>query len=279
MRSYKWYFKFLFFFCMLFLLPSKIFSLTEINSETLKKIAPTIELVKITNLNSKKMFVLKDTMKNKFFIEKNLYITEKILKTILKLKEQFFSWTNLTIQQITFEPLSDKIQIYILPAEFIYDGIEINKYIPMGMFFIYKGTLSYNFRLVKDNFFIKIEGFFISEEQLCKKLLGAIKNPAGYLKKYSPDYFVAQLDKLSEEIDFLKEQNKILRYAIVTLITKEKVKHDIIDKVVELKMKNPKITIDEIQNKLKSINIHLSKKVINTILTVYFNEWKKLGWF
>ncbi len=225
-----------------------------------------ITILHTTNTGTETLTSLEDKNRNIFKVANIEPLEENTAMNILMLKDQFYAWSNMKIDEIKFMVSEKGLDISVLPAEFSYSNINILSHLPAGMMFDYKNSLNYNFRIKKDNYFIKIRGSFPGETELCEKIAEVIRDPEEYLKKHDPAYFLMQLQEIKDELD-------MLRRAIVVLKTEKNISGKIIERVLELKEKYPSYNLYQIQVMLSREKIKLSKKEINTILTVYMNTW------
>lgn len=233
-----------------------------------------LNILQKTEVEAGTNITLQDKNNNTFNIIYSQVVDKVRANIILKLKSDFFNWTGLTVNKLKFIVLEDSIEIFVLPLEFICNGTNVISYMPAGMLFTYTDVLQYNFRITKNNLFIRIQGFFINQTQLCEKILEALKNPTAYIRKRDPEFFLSKLIQLQNDLDKLKRENSMLRWAVITLINDENISEDIVNRVVNLKKQNPLITVSQIRDKLKKQDVKLSKSEIAVIITVYFNEFK-----
>ncbi|MBN1898500.1 MAG: hypothetical protein JW827_06955 [Spirochaetes bacterium] len=217
---------------------------------------------------------LKDKNQHVFQITFSQPVNDLAARNILRLKDDFFDWTGLEIKELLFVVQTNAIEISVLPAEFICNGTNVTGNMPAGMLFTYTDLLQYSFRLTKDNLFIRIQGYFIDKARFCEQILDALNNPTAYIRKRDPEFFLAKLIQLQDDLDRLRREYTMLRWAVITLINDEKITEDTINQVVELKKNNPMMDISAIRDKLDEKGIELSKGEINVILTIYFNEYK-----
>lgn len=214
-------------------------------------------------------------------------LEEKVVKKIIELKRTFFEWKTIQIESIRFVPSFDIIEIVIIPKKYEYGQIDYLPYMPAGMLFIYTDTLTYNFRITRENLFIKIKGEYITEDLLGAKINEAIKNPQAYIRKRDPEYFLAKLEQLENSIDKLmsgqvklKDGNDKLRYGVLTLHNKgffggmNLIDKNAIKKIILLKESKPSMTKEEISKSLEKEDIKISSGEIELILNIFLNEFK-----
>ncbi|MBU1075896.1 MAG: hypothetical protein KKH98_01295 [Spirochaetes bacterium] len=261
------------FFIMLPVAPVLSFSWTE---DEIQRIDSNEEITVLTttNMETETEIKLKDKAGHIFSVLHPAAFPDRVVRNILKLKNDFFSWVGLQILELKFIVTENELKISLLPSEFLYSGTNISQNLPAGMFFTYTDSLQYNFRIMKDNMFIRIKGFFIDPAKLCEKIMEALKNPIAYIQKRDPEYFLSKLNLLQDDIDKLRKENSMLQWAVITLINDEKISRNVIDQVVALKKADPMITISRIRDELDKKKISLSKGEVNVILTIFFNEFE-----
>ncbi len=264
-------------FLFIFLPFSSIFAFTWTEDE-IRQISRSekITVVSTATKGIETFSVLKDKNGNTFNVINVGTLEKGSVKNILRLKEAFFNWSNLKIDRMKFMVSRKGLDIAVLPLHFAYSNINILPHLPAGMLFSYTDSLYYNFRITKDNLFIKISGDFTGETELCKKIIEAIKDPKEYIIKHDPKYILRQIQRVTKELDEIKKERDLLRWAIIVLITDKSISIQKIDRVVEIKKATPKYNLNQIRLILAKEKIKLSKEQINAILTVYFYQWANL---
>jgi hypothetical protein len=215
---------------------------------------------------------LKDASGNPFTVTYKELTNDKA-EIIIKLNQQFRNWKDMQIDKLSFTVESNEIQVFVLPSKYDYKEVNIVPHIPAGMLFIYSDLYKFNFRLVKDNYFIKIEGVFINEDSFSDSLVEAIKDPVKYLEKTNPLYIITKVSQMEENIQNLK-------YSLLMLNTMssfgkpEMIDQKVIKRTIEIKSANPKFEVKDIVNQLEKEKFKTSKKVVNAILQIYMNEFQ-----
>ncbi len=208
---------------------------------------------------------------------------------ILELNTKFYSWKNMKPARINFLISNRVIEIAVIPDKFSFKEENIMKYLPAGMLFMYTDSLSYNFRITKNNIFVRIKGKFKDEEELCEKTLEAIKDPLAYLKKRDPEFFLTKLTaleesyrKLQRDHEQLAEKHAKLLYAVMTLHNTgflgfgvNPIDKKAVSRIIAIKRENPSIKPEEIEEKMKKEGFKISDDEIILVLSVYYNEFKK----
>ena len=140
-----------------------------------------IKVLNLTNTDKDTTATLQDKNNNIFEVNYPLQIDEFAVKNILKLKNDFFNWSDLKINKIKFMSSDKFLEISIIPAQFICKGTNIIQNIPDGFYFFYTDALQYNFRITKNNVFIRMAGFFFNHDDFCQKISDALVNPTAYI--------------------------------------------------------------------------------------------------
>ncbi len=234
-----------------------------------------ITVVHITNINGSKSVVLEDSKQHQFTVTYKKEFNLSRALDILELKNTFFSFANIKVKDINFIINKAGIDVILLPSSVIVNNTNIIKYIPSGLFFLYNKNkeLQYNFRMTKDNLFMRIKGYFLGEDKLIAKIQEALQNPSAYIKKRDPEYFLSKLEQLESKLDKLEKENSMLKWAVITLINDDIIPRKAIEEVIRIKKKHPEYGKKKIAKELDKKDIDISKSEVNIILTVYFNEF------
>jgi hypothetical protein len=218
---------------------------------------------------------LKDASGNVFYVEDGLNIPEEQADAVIKQKDLFYSLQLIKIKELKFQFEEGILQAVLIPSELKYNDKDLTPYLSSGMIFsVENSILVYNFRIRKDNYFLRINGSFVSEKVLCDKLLEAVSTPQTFVQRRDPDYLLSNLDRLSRE-------NEALKRAVIALSNRgffgsyEPVDDKLIDRVVSIKSQKPTITPKEIEETLEKEKIPFTSRVVILILNVYFNEYPK----
>ena len=219
----------------------------------------------------------------------------------------FSRWDYLTVKSLRVDLTGDAAQILVVPAGFVYKGTDLAAYMPSGMQFYYEKFAEYDFRIFVDDMFLRIQGQLYKEEQLCEKLKTAIENPAAYVQSHDPEYVIEQFKQVNAKIEELNQADKKKEAEISDLkeelaaVTKayntlkeafdktrtammyfhnsgflcgpKVVPQEGIDRVVALKTERPDLTRKEVAELLKSEDVKVTRKAIELVFRVYFNDF------
>jgi hypothetical protein len=222
-----------------------------------------------------KTIALKDSAGNMFYVENGEDITEEEVTSILSIKDSIFGWQSIKIKEARFVSEGGVISVLITPESVTWNSVDITPNLTAGMLFSFENqTLSYNFRIKKDNYFLRITGAYISEKVLCDKMLEAVQTPQTFVQRRDPDYLLSHIDKIDAEMN-------LIRKIAIALNNKGLFSSDgpvddaVIDKVVKMKRENSKATKKEIKENLSKENIKITDRALELIFNVYFYEFEK----
>ena len=199
---------------------------------------------------------------------------------IKELDQKFQDWKYMKPQRIEFLVVGNSVEILILPSSFKYGEMDFMPYIPAGMTFIYDYALRYNFRVTRNEIFLRLNDKFIDEESFCKRMKEAVDDPIGYLKKREPEYFLQKLNELEENMALLKDGHDKLTRSVLYFqnsgflgFGNSPVKSVVIKRVIEMKTADPALNSEKLREMLGKEKIEASEKEIKLILNVFYNEY------
>jgi len=235
------------------------------------------------------VLTLRDQQGNVFLVEeKGVPVNETIARDILQLKSSFLGYTYIKARTLKFTSTGQGIAILVLPESFNYQTKDFLPNVPSGLEFMYQNKiLNYSFRMTVDNLFLRIQGVFLDEESLCKKMEEALVNPQNYIRRRDPEYFVTKIDELEQraiksEGDNQRLQNELELFKQATVglhntgffSDKGPLAADKLTRILELKRERPEISVEEMEKILKEQNIIVSVKEIKLVFRVYFNDFR-----
>ncbi len=144
---------------------------------------------------------------------------------ITKLKDLFFSWRNIAIGSLRFTITGTLIEALIIPERLEVGGNDLRPFVPAGLFFSYTSALDlqYDFRVTKDNLFMRVSGHYAGEEEVEQKIADALANPTAYLQRSDTEYLLSRIDQsqtaiagMQAALDKLNAQMEALRYNAMT---------------------------------------------------------------
>jgi len=194
---------------------------------------------------------------------------------IIKYKNEFTSWQQIHFKEVSFVVSPGLLEVIIVPQELNHNHVNVVSAIPAGITMTYntdKEVLRYDFRIMKDNLFIRIAGDYIQEDEMVAKLFFAYDNPLAYMRRTDPEY-------LSKQIDDLREETERLRQALIYLHNEDWLNHfrtippETIQSVVAIKQAHPGTTKAELWKEIKKQKIKITKQEFDLLMIVYYNEF------
>lgn len=135
------------------------------------------------------------------------YVAEpdaKAFARILAIRETFLSWTAFDVASMRFTLTGATLEIVVNLDRVTAGGKDVTENVPAGFYFTWTGILQYDFRVVKDNVFLRISGPFTSEKELADKIHAAVSNPAAFLRRSDPEYYIPKVEKLEMDVPTLQ---------------------------------------------------------------------------
>ncbi|MGA2976497.1 MAG: hypothetical protein ABSF77_14405 [Spirochaetia bacterium] len=239
-------------------------------------------------------FVLKDATGRTYTVSVKEDPTPETAAQITKLKDLFFSWQNITIGSLRFTITGTLIEALIFPERLVVGGNDLRPFAPAGLFFSYTSALDlqYDFRVTKDNLFMRVSGRYSGEEEVEQKIADAIANPTAYLQRSDAEYLLsridqsqtdiagmqAALDALSKSLQSLSAQMEALRYNAMTrenvewLFFPTPIPRAGIARILALKRDSPALTPAEAASRLKTEGIKMTDQEVRIVFKYYFEE-------
>lgn len=127
-------------------------------------------------------------------------------------------WSDLKIGQLHFVFTGNRADILVIPTSFVYRGVDLARYMPSGIQLYYDNYLQYDFRMLKDNLFLRLKGEVYSESQFADRAYAAVQNPVLFIQTNDPEYLLRRLNEIASAITSIQakldETNKTLESAI-----------------------------------------------------------------
>ncbi|PKL40657.1 MAG: hypothetical protein CVV44_03375 [Spirochaetae bacterium HGW-Spirochaetae-1] len=216
-------------------------------------------------------------------------ITPEMMENVLKSLASINTWTVIKPREIGMVVSNDLLDIVIQPEQFLYKKVNLLPHVPAGLLMQFDTNLKYNFRFTRNNLFVRIQGTYRTEQELCENVLEAYTDPLKYLKKRDPEFFLTKLNQFEEEITSLKnsvkdleEENRLLKSAVATLhntgflgFGNKPINQKIVKRTIAVRKEKPAATAEEITDILNDEGLKTSKKEVSLVLLVYCNEFKK----
>jgi len=271
------------------------------------------EVITSRRENGQQIYEGIDQYGNKLTLVGTENLSDDSRKALQVMLATFNSWEHLTIDTQRVVITKKRTEMALIPESFEYEGVNLSEYMPSGMQFYYTNYLEYDFRLYKDNLFLRMSGQLYDEEQFCEKLLKALENPVLYIQTHNPDYLIEQIALISEELettkreltafreqyqeeydslmeellslkdgtDDLREEYKLLRNAVVAFANRglfqllSPVDSETEQAVIAAKKASPDATSKELASQLKEEGVDVSARSVAIIFAVYFNDFEE----
>lgn len=169
---------------------------------------------------------------------------DKTVDKIIKLKNQFYSFSYLKIKKINFVlSASGSVYVAIIPKEFKYKGRDLTKYLPGGLGFfdgeykdsakifgldyIYKNKgLYYNFRILRGDRTYKLNGLFKDEEKLIRLILDFIDGKKAIVPQ-KEKVFDRELEEKRREKEKKREKEIVIAEKKVRYLARDTNNHSL----------------------------------------------------
>ena len=218
----------------------------------------------------------------KFQIVYSGTLSSMTINQIISSKNTFYSWSELKIDSLKYIVSKDSVEILITPSSVMSKNENITGNIPAGMLFVLSDNiLQYDFRIMKDNVFVRIKGIFVDKSELFDKIALALEDPILYVRRNEPDYMLEQIDKHEEEIALLRQQLEFTRNTFIMSENSGKlIEQDVINAVLEYKKAHTELTTaKDVYNEMKKDEAayavikdnkyKFSQKIVEIILRAY----------
>lgn len=225
---------------------------------------------------SKIILTLKDK-KNLTFkvVYQDESMLEQVAPRIIKYKNEFYGWREINFTEISFMVFDSFLEVIVMPREIIHGQNNLAAAIPAGITMVNhsdRDLMHYDFRIIKDNLFLRIEGDYVSEEELLSQLRYAYDFPRAYLQRNE--------SKVNNSRNSSGGIDEKARQALIYLLNEDwngrpkSVPPETIKKVTELKANNPWMTKNQLWKEIKKEKIKITKREFELILIIYFNEFE-----
>lgn len=225
---------------------------------------------------SKTVITLKDKKEQIF---KLVYQDEKMLDKaapkIIKYKNELYGWREISFIELNFLVFDDFLEVIVMPEKIMHNDNNLATAVPSGITMVSKpdqDLMRYDFRIIKDNYFLRIDGDYLSEGELMAKLCYAYDYPSLFLQRSETNVGGAGSPN--------GVNDEKTRQALIYLLNEDwngrpkSVPSETIKKVVNLRQNNPWMSKTELWEELKREKIKVTKREFELILIIYFNEFE-----
>jgi hypothetical protein len=131
--------------------------------------------------------------------------SKAIMDRVVQLKDLFYGWKNITISSLRLTVTGSLIEAAVFPETVMVAENDLVEYVPAGLLFISTSTLEYDFRVTKDNLFLKVHGPYAGEDEMENKIASAVANPSLFLLSSDPTYLLGRIEAAEGKIALLQE--------------------------------------------------------------------------
>lgn len=234
------------------------------------------ELIDRSKDGSKTIVTLKDRKSKTFkVVFQDEDMLEKAASKIIKCKNEFYMWREINVTDISFMVFDNYLEVIVIPKEIMHNNHNLAEAIPAGITMMSRpdqDLMHYDFRIIKDNIFLRIDGDYLNEGELTAKL------------RYAYDYPLIFQQRGETKIGNNEAPNTGIdektRQALIYLLNEDwngrskPVPPEVIQKVVQYRQNNPWMTKAQLWKELKKEKTPLTKREFELILIIYFNEFE-----
>ena len=154
---------------------------------------------------SQNFFLLKTQTGQEFYLKDIESTVPLQSQRLLDLITLFYGWQQIKISRLQFVTNAGTIRVVLIPAAVEFQQKEYLPHIPSGILFSDDGEqLSYNFRVVNNALFLRIQGSYLNEEELLQNIADAISAGEKHIAEQDPNYLIQKIKDLSQEIILLR---------------------------------------------------------------------------
>ncbi len=225
---------------------------------------------------SKTILTLKDKKEKVFrVVYQDETMLDKVAPKIIKYKNEFYGWREIGFTEISFMVFDNFLEVIVMPQEIKHNNDNLATAVPAGITMVSQpdqDLMHYDFRIIKDNLFLRIDGDYLNEGELIAKLRYAFDYPLVYQRR--SESTVTNSGSSDTGID------EKTRQALIYLLNEDwygrpkSVPPETIQKVVQFKQNNPWMTKSQLWKSLKKEKVKLTKREFELILIIYFNEFE-----
>ncbi len=218
---------------------------------------------------------------------------DKEKETVRIFAKEILTWPTLVAKSVKLIFRKEAVEINVIPMKLMYKETEYTSYLPAGITFIHTDYTMYDFRLVKDNYFIRIRGQYYGSDVLLGRMEEAVADPVKYIAVHDPEFMVKQISEinvkdtkqdgeiaqLKKELEKLRNDFEALRYAYVAVTKngiygkKIPIPQKDINAVLEIKTAKPSATLEEVYAEAVAKGIKITRGKTALILNTYFGVY------
>ena len=107
-------------------------------------------------IENENFIILNDSAGSEIKVRYTAELSDDWCAKIIRINKNFREWKYMHPDKMEFFVNGSTLEILILPSQFNYSGLDFMPYIPGGMTFINDYELRYNFRVNRDNYFLRL---------------------------------------------------------------------------------------------------------------------------
>jgi hypothetical protein len=228
--------------------------------------------------NGQTLIRLREPSGREFSVKRTDEPDDQTVAAILRYISLFAGWESASIETIDFLIQPKSIEIHIVPSRFVCDERDIMPHLPAGFIFSVTEIEEYNFRITKENLFIRISGIFKGERELCKKIVSALDNPLPYIKRDDINYLATRTDDLERKTEILELDGRRTKEALIAQMNRgffggpRPIPRATIDRILSIRSAEPRIGKKELYERLRAEKREISERELGFVLGVFFGE-------
>lgn len=230
------------------------------------------------SIDSINFIELSDAGNHNILLTSEKELTDADAKLVFTMLNAIYSVTSAKTNTIKVFVQAEKLIALVSIEGFRYNDQDFLPNLPNGLQFYYTNRLEYDFRVKSGKYFVRINGTYFTEADLCKVIAEAINDPVQYIKTHDEAYIIQKLAELEQETERLNLENTRLRNAIMAMDNRfwifppNFIKEETIQEVLTLKKDSPKLTKAEAMKLLQAKKVGINDQELNLIYFYYFNE-------
>lgn len=128
------------------------------------------------------------------------------------------------VERLTITFTGSVAEVALIPSRFVYDGVNLLPNVPAGLRFQFDQVLEYDFRVRVGEFFIRLQGQYVDEEQFASRVVRAVRDPIAFLDSLRPEIvadrlneldsltesLIGMVDDLQTDVELLSDENRVL---------------------------------------------------------------------
>ncbi len=104
----------------------------------------------------------------------------------------------LDVERLTMTFSGNSADVALIPSRFVFEGVNLLPHVPAGLWFRFDQVLEYDFRVRVGEFFLRLRGQYIDEQQFANRVLRAVQDPIAFLESLRPEIIADRLNELDE---------------------------------------------------------------------------------